>query len=340
MSKIYYLLGTPILFALAFTLFAFEGKPASEHLAVQHFMREMVEKHGFNYQELKTLFARIPLAFPSKQSPRRDKPKIMTWEEYRSLFLTEERIANGIKFWQENKDDLERAENFFNIPAHIIVAILGIETSYGDYKGKSLVLETLTKKSFGNHRRKKFYRKELQHFLLLTRENFLSPLTTTGSHAGALGYAQFIPSSYRYYAIDFDGDKKIDLINNPADAIGSIANYLAKHRWQNTDIIAHPILLNGAVKNTYTEPIKPKTTTKYWHTQKIATHPKAHEKMKSEIVMLTKQRAKEYWMIYWNFYVITRYNHSNYYAMAVYQLSQILKENAMTIRPNLSSKNL
>ncbi len=339
MSKIYYLLNIFIIFTLTLPLFAFEKKPASEYPAVQQFMREMVKKHGFNYQELEMLFARINLEIPSRESSRGKKPKL-TWEEYRSLFLTKKRIANGIKFWQKYKDSLERAEKKFKVPAHIIVAILGIETNYGDYKGDYPVLETLAKKSFNNYKRKKFYRRELQHFLLLTRENSLSPLTITGSHAGALGDAQFIPSSYRYYAIDFDGDKKIDLINSPVDAIGSIANYFAKHRWQNTDVIAYPISLNNTVKNIYTKPVKPKTTTKYWRGEKIATHPRANEKMKSEIVMLTMEKAKEYWMTYWNFYVITRYNHNNYYAMAVYQLSQILKENAIIAHPNLSSKDL
>ncbi len=160
------------------------------------------------------------------------------------LFITKERIKDGVKFWQNNLETLERAEQIYHIPVEIIIAVLGVETNYGNKKGTHPTLETLTKRSFGNYRRRTFYQKELEQFLLMARENSIAPLSIKGSYAGAMGLPQFIASSYRHYAVDFNKDGKIDLFSDPVDAIGSIANYFDKHQWHDFGEIARPILLD------------------------------------------------------------------------------------------------
>ena len=231
---------------------AYEDIPATKYIKVQKFINKMQKKHNFNKHDLQELFANVYLRVWTKDElstiKKRPREKI-TWSKYSSIFITENRINAGVKFWQKYKDTITKAQEQFGVSSQIIVAILGIETNYGKNKGEHNILSVLTKKTFGNYRRNKFYERELENFLLLAREISLSPLTIKGSHAGAIGYSQFIPSSYRYYAIDFNNDGKIDIINTVADAIGSIANYLAKHNWQKNSPLAEKITTNIASIN-------------------------------------------------------------------------------------------
>jgi len=237
-------------FALLFLLFSqpvvAKTLPATDFQATHNFINKMVSEHHFNKNELLSIFSKVNLIVAEKKqklTAKKTKSKPMSWDKYRSLFITDTRIKNGIEFWKNNLETLKRAEKTYNVPQEIIVAILGIETNYGHNQGKHPVLETLARLSFGKHRRKKFYKKELQEFLLMSRENTLAPLLIKGSYAGALGYAQFISSSYRYYAVDFDFDGKVDLFSSPVDAIGSIANYFDKHQWHDFGAYARPIRL-------------------------------------------------------------------------------------------------
>ncbi len=304
--------------------------PATNFQATHNFIKKMVKDYQFNKDELNFIFSKVKLVIADKNSTttkKKVKSKPMSWDKYRSLFITDSRIDKGVEFWKDNQAILDRAEKQFHVPQEIIVAILGIETNYGDNKGTHATLETLARLSFGTHRRKKFYQKELEEFLLLSRENTLAPLSIKGSYAGALGYAQFISSSYRYYAIDFDGDHKVDLFNSPADAIGSIANYFDKHQWHDYGPYARPIKLNSAQnKVAKSSTNKPKKSAKYWRSKGFKIDKDIDNKTKLAIIKLNQNNHFETWLTFWNFYVLTRYNHDNRYAMTAVQLSEKIKQ--------------
>jgi membrane-bound lytic murein transglycosylase B len=304
--------------------------PATNFQVTHDFIKKMVEEHQFDKDELKIIFSQVNLVFADKNlktSKRKTKSKPLSWDKYRKLFLTNLRINNGVKFWKNNQATLDRAEKQFHVPQEIIVAILGVETNYGNNKGTHATLETLARLSFGTHRRKKFYQNELKEFLLMSRENSMSPLDIKGSYAGALGYAQFISSSYRHYAIDFNADKKIDLFNSPADAIGSIANYFDKHQWHDYGSYAQPIdLTKSQLKYAKSGTIKPKKNAKYWRDKGFYIDNKINNKTKLAFIKLPQDNKAETWLTFWNFYVLTRYNHNNKYAMTIVQLSNKIKQ--------------
>ncbi|EEZ79668.1 MAG: lytic murein transglycosylase B [Candidatus Thioglobus sp.] len=307
--------------------------PATQFKSVQKFINKIVKEHQFNKDELSLLFSQIKLKVAekpkpgAKPGPAKPKPKTMTWDKYKSLFITDERIKNGVQFWKDNLTTINRAQKKYNVPAEIIVAILGIETSYGNKKGTHPTLETLTKRAFGNYRRRNFYKKELKAFLLMARENTLPPLSIKGSYAGAMGYPQFISSSYRYYAVDFNLDGKVDLFSDPTDAIGSIANYFDKHQWHDFGEIARPISLNKAhLKYAKRSTNKPKKNAKHWRTKGFNIDIDINNKTKLAFISLPQDLTNETWLTFWNFYILTRYNHDNRYAMAAFQLSQKLRQ--------------
>ncbi|SFV84630.1 Membrane-bound lytic murein transglycosylase B precursor [hydrothermal vent metagenome] len=292
----------------------------------------MVKEHRFIKNELMLIFSKIELTIADKskekiKKKKKPKSKTMAWDKYKSLFLTQTRIQNGVKFWNDNLDTLKRAETTYNVPIEIIVAILGIETSYGHNKGTHPTLETLVKRAFGNYRRRNFYKKELESFLLMSRENAIPALAIKGSYAGAMGYPQFIASSYRHYAVDFNQDGKIDLFSDPIDAIGSIANYFDKHQWHDFGEIARPISLSSMhLKYAKRSTNKPKKNTQYWRNKGLSIDPDIPNKTKLAFIRLPQQKIDETWLTFWNFYVLTRYNHDNRYAMAAYQLSKKIKQ--------------
>ena len=306
--------------------------PATQFKSTQNFINKMVKEHRFIKNELMLIFSKIELTIADKskekiKKKKKPKSKTMAWDKYKSLFLTQTRIQNGVKFWNDNLDTLKRAETTYNVPIEIIVAILGIETSYGHNKGTHPTLETLVKRAFGNYRRRNFYKKELESFLLMSRENAIPPLAIKGSYAGAMGYPQFIASSYRHYAVDFNQDGKIDLFSDPIDAIGSIANYFDKHQWHDFGEIARPISLSSThLKYAKRSTNKPKKNTQYWRNKGLSIDPDIPNKTKLAFIRLPQQKIDETWLTFWNFYVLTRYNHDNRYAMAAYQLSKKIKQ--------------
>lgn len=289
------------------------------------FVDEMVAKHRFDRERLTGLLAGARHRqdiIDAMSRPSEAKP----WYQYRRLFVTEDRIAGGLDFWNANQALLARVERELGVPAEIVVAIIGVETRYGANTGRYRVLDALTTLGFGYPRRSDFFRGELEQFLLLSREEQIDPASAKGSYAGAMGKPQFIPSSYRRYAIDFDRDGRRDLWNSTPDTVGSVANYFVSHGWKPGervatrlpgDTVSHQAFVDAGVKPSI--PLKTLTAAGIGGT--IDLPPES-------LVSLIKLEAKggdEYWLGSQNFYVITRYNRSNLYAMAVYQLSQEIR---------------
>lgn len=294
---------------------------------VRHFVRYMVKKHKFNQAELTETLKNAqfqPQIIASMDKPYEKK----TWDVYRELFLTQERIQAGVNFWRANQQVLEKAQDKFNVPASIIVAIIGVETLYGKHQGHYRVLDALTTLAFYYPKRSPFFTKELEEYLLLCREQGISPTGYLGSYAGAIGKPQFMPSSYRFYAVDFAGKGKRDLINDDNDVIASVANYFHKHGWKMNEVVVEPAKLVGShYKKIQMNSKRPNYDVE--HLIAAGVHPFEGNKPqpnKAGLIELATLKGPEYWVAYPNFYVITRYNTSPQYAMVVYLLSQQLNK--------------
>ncbi len=238
--------------------------------------------------------------------------KVLKWYEYRKIFMTDKRTAEGVAFWQKHQAVLDKVSAESGVPAEIIVAIIGVETFYGRIMGNHKVLDALYTLAFDYPKRSKFFTSELKHFLALAQESHIDPLAARGSYAGAMGYGQFMPSSYRSYAVDFENDNKIDLLNNPQDAIASVANYLKAHKWQSDGKVLNPIN-------------KPEQKLKFNQLKPHLTDTKTQQKY-TVLELDLADGSKAYWQGHHNFYVISRYNHSHMYASVVFQLSEALKK--------------
>ena len=290
---------------------------------VQQFIHNMHLEHQLPKDQLNQWFA-----MAKKQTgvlKAIAKPaEALAWHQYRGIFLTKKRIDQGILFWKKHNAILQRAEQVYGVPPEIITSIIGIETFYGQYQGKFPAFDTLVTLAFDYPRRKAFFLRELEQYLLLIREEKLDLAKLKGSYAAALGKPQFIPSSYRHYAVDFDQDGRRDLLNNTSDVIGSVANYLKRHGWKKMQAIAIPTDFNGEQFPDF--PLKPghrvDQLSQYQIFPKQAVSPSAL----ATPIRLTLKQGYQYWLGLHNFYVITRYNHSQLYAMAVYQLSQAIKQ--------------
>lgn len=291
---------------------------------LQDFIDRMVQQHHFERSALEKLLTQAEFrqdAIDAITRPAEGKP----WYEYRPIFVTEARIKEGAAFMAANRDTLLRAEREYGVPAEVITAIIGVETRYGQHAGKYRILDALVTLGFDYPPRAEFFRKELEQYLLLTRENKLDPLALTGSYAGAMGYGQFISSSYRKFAVDFDGDKTIDIINSPADAIGSVANYLAANGWDRAQpLVTFPT--DNAAATSEDGDLKPNATLAQWRAKGYTIGPKLPDTTKAALITLQSTTGNEYWLGLQNFYTITRYNRSPLYAMAVYQLSQGIRD--------------
>ena len=288
---------------------------------VQQFIDEMVEKHGFDRDQLTAKFSTAKRLDGVLESISKPAEKVLTWKEYRPIFVTSKRIRLGNKFLQKNHEALQRAEKEFGVPAEIITAIIGVETYYGKSTGRTQVFDSLVTLGFDYPPRSQFFLSELEQYLLLAREVGFDVRAIRGSYAGAMGMPQFISSSYRHYAVDFDGDGKRDLLNNTVDAIGSVANYFREHGWQPGEEVVVPARVNGQIEETRNK-LKPHTTIS--DLSRIGVFPQARldDDPKATVITFKGKEGKEYWLGLDNFYVITRYNRSAMYAMAVYQLSR------------------
>jgi len=299
---------------------------------VKRFINQMVKTEKFDKKELVQLFKKIKIRkdiLKAIKRPAEAKP----WYKYRPIFMTDERIQGGVKFWQENEQVLNKAQEEYGVPAEIIIAIIGVETKYGNLKGGFHAAEAISTLAFGFPRRAKFFQNELKELLLLSREEELDPYSIMGSYAGALGEPQFMPSSYRKYAVDYDGDKKRDLINNSVDAIASVANYFVKHGWVRGGPITVPATVEGSSYHKVVKKgIKPKYTVQKLEKMGIKAEQEVAGDEQTALIELELKKGNEYWLGLSNFYVITRYNHSQHYAMAVYQLSQeIVKQRKLAM---------
>ncbi len=295
--------------------------------AVVDFARDLEQRHGFNADQLLTQFAQTsPNAKVLQLIKPPTSPLQRSWERYRPRFLNDRRIDGGVRFWQENQAKLARARALYGVPEEIIVAIIGVETEYGRNTGGFRVLEALATLAFNYPPRAEFFRTELEQFLLLSRENGLDPLAVKGSFAGAIGIPQFMPGSQRRYAVDFDGDQRIDLSNSVDDAIGSVAHFLEQHGWQAGQPIAAPALSNGEPERSLLEAgLRPSLKAGELKEKGIYAEiaPQANVAL---IDLVSPEKATEYWLGFENFYVITRYNRSSFYAMSVFQLGEEIRQ--------------
>ncbi len=305
------------------------GKEASfaHDPEVTAFIAEMHEKHGFETEFLQRRFARL---HPNETVLKAIRPPAVpelqrSWERYRARFLNERRIAAGARFWEQHQATLKRASESFGVPEEVIVAIIGVETEYGRNTGKFGIMQALSTLAFRYPPRAPFFRSELENYLLLARENDFDPLVLKGSYAGALGIPQFMPSSQRRYAVDFDGDGKVDLTRSADDAIGSVASFLAQHGWEAGGTVALPATVEGDPTPLVALGIKPDRPLSELLAAGIRSEGDA-TKPAAVIDLVSPDQETEYWVGFQNFYVITRYNRSSFYAMSVFQFAEAIRE--------------
>ncbi|OOG24759.1 lytic murein transglycosylase B [Thioalkalivibrio denitrificans] len=295
--------------------------PYLERESVQQFIDEMVSE-GFERRQLEALFREVQ---PQQRvldlisAPAEARP----WYRYHPIFLTDQRIEGGARFWAENESLLARAEEEFDVEASIIVSIIGVETFYGRNQGGFRVLDSLVTLGFDYPPRSRFFRSELAHFLRLAREEGLDLQETRGSYAGAMGRGQFISSSYREYAVDFSGDGRRDLIGSWADAIGSVANYFRRHGWN----YGEPVVARARAEGDDYRQLMGGGFQARHSLEDLARHgvtpvDSVPEDGRFSLIELQTEEGREVWLGYPNFYVITRYNRSPLYAKVVYLLAE------------------
>ena len=292
------------------------------------FAAEMAGKHGFEKswvgQQLESAEHKEEIIAAITRPA-----EAMPWHRYRRIFMTEERIAGGVEFLQQHHDLLKKAEAEYGVSPEIVTAIIGVETKYGKVTGNHRVIDALKTLGFGYPKRGEFFRKQLEEFLLMMREEEMDPQQPLGSYAGAIGMPQFIPSSFRAFAIDFDGDGKRNLWDNPADVIGSVANYFAEHDWRKDEPVAYRLGIRldgiepgnrrGQQPNLGIGDLKALRAT-------LLLPADLGETEQVALLEFEQPAGNDYWLGLHNFYVITRYNHSNLYAMAVFQLSEAIRQ--------------
>lgn len=293
---------------------------------LKNFVSMMADKHQFDGKALGQLLAGAERKQSIIDAISRPAEKTLDWNAYRKIFIKPKRISQGKAFMTEYRDVLERAEQTYGVPKAIIAAVIGVETYYGRHKGKYRVLDSLATLAFDYPPRSRFFTSELEAFLLLSKEQGFQPEELRGSYAGAMGYGQFISSSYRHYAVDFDGDNVADIINNPIDAIGSVANYFARHGWKTGEPVCFTATkLDNFESSKLKTGLKPKQTLSELKAAGLDWKGSYSADDLATGMLLQGEQGEEAWIGLKNFYVITRYNHSRLYAMAVFQLSELLK---------------
>ena len=323
MRKLFVILSflvTPMVFAVEISDGDYQGRDD-----VIAFVKRIAAETSYSEQELAALFAQVQKQEHLFAKLDRPAEQELHWYQYRGIFIKDKRIDLGVQFWKQHQQLLTEVSEKMGVPVEIIVAIIGVETFYGIYKGKDPVFDSLVTLAFDYPRRAKFFTTELEQFLLLAKEQDFDPRSLRGSYAGAMGMPQFISSSYRNYAIDFDQDGQTNLFDSIPDIAGSVANYFVKHGWQRNGRVARPL---DAVENHSVEKLEPGLKPGYtWAQLKQNGLSSQFDISEETLVALVKLQHKdrtEYWAGFQNFYVITRYNHSELYAMAVYQLAKLI----------------
>ena len=292
---------------------------------VSEFIGEMNREYGFAAEQLGRLFAEVQRKQSILDAISRPAEKVKPWKDYRPIFITDSRIARGVDFWREHEATLARAEAEYGVPAQVIVAIIGVETFYGGNTGNYRVVDALSTLAFDYPPRAPFFRKELREFLMLSREEQVDPLTLKGSYAGAMGLPQFMPSSFRAYAVDFDGDGHINIWTNPVDAIGSVASYFKRHGWLPGEPVASRATVAGEqVEQGLSAGLDPQLNVDELRRLGWSSRDTLDGEMPVTAFRLEGAEGDEYWLGLPNFFVITRYNRSVMYAMAVNQLAELL----------------
>ena len=251
----------------------------------------------------------------------RPAEKTKPWYDYRKIFLTDKRAREGVAFAQQNAETLTKVSDQTGVPASVITAIIGVETFYGRITGSYRVIDALATLAFDYPKRSPFFTRELQNFLVLAYETGKDPLALKGSYAGAMGYGQFMPSSYRAYAVDYDGDGVADIWTNADDAIASVANYFLRHGWEPGAPVIVPANYDGDSSEIFAGGLKPEKTVGELAEEGFAPRSATDISLVATPLRLEGSEGYEYWLCLENFYVITRYNHSAMYALSVWQLS-------------------
>ena len=290
---------------------------------VKQFIDSMVSKHDYSRGDLKRVLGEAQTQESILEAISRPAEKTKSWDEYRAIFVTEKRITAGADFWREHQTELKRISDETGVPCEILVGIIGVETYFGRITGSYRVLDALTTLAFDYPPRSKFFKRELEEFLLLVREERIEASGATGSYAGAMGAPQFMPSSYRAYAVDSSSDGKRDIWTNWSDVIGSVANYFVAHGWQQSkEVVARASLTNVWQGEPPENTLKPVETVKSLSLQGVMFATDLPSDHKSQLLLLNGPDGDEYWVGFHNFFVITRYNHSVMYALVVHQLGQ------------------
>jgi membrane-bound lytic murein transglycosylase B len=303
----------------------FSGYPA-----LNQFVDQMVQKHSFQREYLYGVFSQAKRKqwtldyLHQSDLSLKSKPGRGSWSRYRSKFLDDRHISGGVSFWQKYQPALKRASQQYGVPAEYILGIMAVETSFGGNVGNHRVIDALTTLGFDYQRRGEYFRSELENFLVMTGTEALDPAKPVGSFAGAMGLGQFMPSSFLQWAVDFNGDGRRDLWD-PEDAIGSIANYFAQHGWQR----GQPVVSDVRVNDSKTMSLEPGLDNQYTLASlgQAGITPVGHcnSDYPLRLLLLKHQDRDEYLLGHPNFYAITRYNQSTYYAMAVHELAQSIK---------------
>jgi membrane-bound lytic murein transglycosylase B len=311
------------------------AQPAPRVLSAETeaFIEEMVVRHQFDRDVLRATFSQVRVqqqVLGAMHSQSRPRP----WFEYRPAFVNRPRIAGGVRFWQDHAAALERAREQFGVPPELVVATIAAETLFGKMMGTHPVLDSLATLAFEFPKRAEFFRGELEQFLLLARELSIDPAQPRGSFAGAMGIPQFMPTSYRKYAVDFDGDGRIDLFRSASDAIGSVANYYRVFGW----VTGGPVAVRVSAPAELAEAqaklgIRPHTTVGTLREQGFVPATEVDAALPAMVFPLVMKEGTEYWLGFDNFVVITRYNRAIHYAMSVFELAREIR----ALRPGPAS---
>ena len=292
---------------------------------VSAFVKRLANESDYSEQELVDLFSRVKKQEHLFAQLDRPAEKELDWYQYRAIFIKDRRVEQGVEFWKRHSELLEQVSEKTGVPPEIIVAIIGVETFYGIYKGKDPVFDSLVTLAFDYPRRASFFTRELEEFLLLVKEQGFEARELRGSYAGAMGVPQFISSSYRAYAVDFDQDGRADLFDSVPDIAGSVANYFVRHGWQRGGRVARPLVLQEENSVASLNPgLQPSYKWLDLRLGGLSSKFEISDETPVALVQLRQRDHTEYWAGFQNFYVITRYNHSELYAMAVYQLAKLI----------------
>ena len=299
----------------------------TSHPDMEGYLAEVTGRHGFSRDWLTNVFAGATRKDAIIEAISRPAEKAKPWHEYRGIFITDARIDAGADFWREHADAIARASAQYGIAGEVIVAIIGVETYYGRYLGSYRVIDALSTLAFDYPRRASFFRSELTQYLLLVREEGRDPFDAMGSYAGAMGYGQFIPSSYRNYAVDFDGDGRRDIWTNKTDAIGSVANYFATHGWRGEGPAVVPVALGDpAAADMVNSGFDFRHTVADFRERGVSGTDGLPAGAEAALYRMQAVDGDEYWLGLHDFYVVTRYNRSAMYALAVLQLAGEIRE--------------